>query len=129
MRFFSRKGLLRIESAFAPLSEADSKVYMGNIEDIIAKLRECTSYQIDDHHRHCGQRTRLMPILDSLWPLNQVWICLDCWKKDKSRESWLENPHAGKWYWVKKTRSNGGCEAHRDAKVMYTASMRKWTPD
>ena len=129
VRFFSRKGLLRIESAFAASSEAESELYVGNVEDIIARLRECTSYQIDGYHQHCGLRTKLMPILDSIWPLNQVWICLDCWKKDKSRESWLENPHGGRWYWVKKARSGGGCEAHRDAKAMYTASIRKWTPD
>lgn len=129
IRFFSRKGLLRIESAFAVTTEEELDSYNGSIEDIIMRFRQCTSYQIDSFHQHCGLRTRLIPLLETLSPRTQVWICLDCWKRDKSNESWLENPLKGDWYWSKKTRSKGGCEAHWDAKAMYTALTRDWTPN
>ena len=128
IRFFSRKGLLRIESSFADIREEDIKSYSGSVEDIVAKLRECTSYQIDAYHQHCGLRTRLLPILDSIWPLNQVWICLECWHRKRREESWLETPHGGQWNWTKKTEPARGCQAHRNAKAMYTAENRNWTP-
>lgn len=128
VRFFSRKGLLRVESAFAATLDEDPEPYDSSIEDIIAKLRECPGYQIDQNHSHCGLRTRLMPILDSLWPLNQVWICLECWRADRSEESWLDKPALGRWSWFKKNKVTGGCQAHRDAKAMYTAEKRDWTP-
>lgn len=130
IRFCSRKGLLRVESAFATTTDDDHEPYNGNIDDIIAKLRECPSYQIDRNHSHCGMRTRLMPILDSLWPSNSVWICLDCWRSDRGMESWLDNPKGGKWEWRKKPQSRviSGCQAHREAKAMFTADSRDWTP-
>ena len=131
IRFFSRKGLLYVDSAFAVSSAEENEAYSydGNIEDIIAKLKECTSYQIDSYHQHCGLRTKLLPVLESLWPLNQVWICLDCWRKDRCHEGWLESPHLGTWRWARKVRPSAGCQAHRDAKAMYTAVKRKWTPE
>ena len=130
IRFFARKGLLRNESTYEATPEEGPEAYVGSVEIIIARLRECTSYQIDDFHRHCGLRSRLIPILDTISPLKQVWICLDCWKRDKSEESWVENPHEGTWHWAaKKARYHGDCRAHRWAKAMYTAAKRDWTPE
>lgn len=130
IRFLSRKGLLRIESVFTVTTDDGLEPYNGSIDEIIAKLRESPSYQIDRNHSHCGMRTRLMPILDSLWPSSSVWICLDCWRTDKVKESWLGNPQGGKWDWRKKpqVRAISGCQAHREAKAMYTADIRDWTP-
>lgn len=130
IRFLSRKDLLRVESTFAADPEASLEPYAGDIDEIIAKLKECPSYQIDHNHSHCGLRTRLMPILDSLLPRNSVWICLECWRTEKSKESWLESPQGAKWEWHKKPPSGAGsgCQAHREAKAMYTAATREWTP-
>ena len=128
IRFLSRKGLLGIESSFAASLTEESEPYSGKIEEIIAKFRECSSYQIDENHRHCGLRTRLMPLLETIRPRDQVGICLDCWKGNRSEESWSENPQGGKWDFVMKMSVYGTCQAHRDAKAMYTAAARDWTP-
>lgn len=130
LRFFSRKGTLRIESAFDPTS-GEIEPYNGDLNDIITKLKECPSYQVDSNHTHCGLRTRLMTVLEGprpLRPLFQVGICLGCWKDDKSKESWLENPNGGTWINAGERFSGRGCRDHWDTKAMYTAVKRNWTP-
>ena len=135
VRFFCRKGTLRFESCFDSARDCEEvEPYTGNLNDVIAKLKECPSYQIDGNHYHCGLRNRLMNILEGNRPLrpSQAGICLGCWQEDKSGESWLENPTGGTWAhsagesgeWV----YGRGCRAHRDIKAMYTAAKRDWTP-
>ena len=130
IRFFSRKGTVRIESAFDPAPE-EPEPYRGSLDDIVAKLKQCPTYQIDNNHTHCGLRTRLMPILDgarSPRPLFQTGICLECWKEDKTKESWFENPTKGTWVNAGERFSGKGCRDHGDTKAMYTAATRDWTP-
>ena len=130
IRFFSRKGTIRIESAFDP-APGEVEPCSGNLNDIIATLKECPSYQIDSNHMHCGLRTRLMSILEGprpLRPLFQVGICLSCWKDDKSKESWLEYPAGGTWVNNGQRFCGRGCRDHQDTKAMYTAVTRDWTP-
>lgn len=130
IRFFCRKGTLRIESVFDPAPE-EVEPYNGNLDDIIAKLKECPSYQIDKNHTHCGLRTRILPILEGARPPRpsfQVGICLLCWKEDKSKESWFENPAGGTWINAGARFSGKGCRSHRETKAMYTAVKRDWTP-
>ncbi|MCJ1454541.1 hypothetical protein MMC28_004894 [Mycoblastus sanguinarius] len=126
VRFFGRKGTLRIESTFAPTPE-DYEPYNGNVNDIISKLKESPSYQIDVYHQHCGLRSRLIPILEAISPLGQVGICLQCWGGNRGKESWLDNPKQGKWDFRKTTLARG-CQEHQNAKAMYTAEERDWTP-
>ncbi|KAL6720515.1 hypothetical protein ACLMJK_002439 [Lecanora helva] len=40
IRFFTRKGLLRIESAFAPTPDEGLDPYVGSVDDVIGRLRE-----------------------------------------------------------------------------------------
>lgn len=127
IRFFSRKGLLRMDGAFAPAPE-ELEPYNGSLNDIIFKLKETPSYQIDTHHAHCGLRTRLIPILESLSPSRQVEMCLACWKNDKYHESWAENPTRGKCNFERMNVNTRGCHMHRKAKTLYTAEERNWTP-
>lgn len=114
-----------MESTFGPAPE-ESEPFNGNINDIISRLRECTAYQIDENHTHCGLRTRLIPILNSL-ELGQAAICFSCWDADRMKESWLENPELGSWTYAKQSSARG-CEEHRRAKLMFTAETRDWTP-
>ncbi len=114
-----------MESTFGPAPE-ELEPYNGNLNDIIARLRECTSYQIDENHTHCGLRTRLIPILNSL-ELGQAAICLQCWGGDRVGESWLETPQQGCWAFSKQGVARG-CEEHRRAKALFTAESRDWTP-
>ena len=119
-----------MESVFDPAPE-DHEPYNGNLDDIVTKLMECPSYQIDSNHTHCGLRTRLMSILEGLRsprPFRQVGLCLECWRRDKSKESWLENPVGGLWTNVGKGFSGRSCEDHNEIKAMYTATKRDWTP-
>ena len=133
IRFFSRTRTLQIESVFDPTPE-EIEPYTGNLDDIILKYMGCPSYQIDSNHKHCGIRTRMMSILGGPrrpQPRYQAGICLECWKDDKSKESWLENPIKGTW-----TNEGepfilcigGPCRDHRLTKAMYTAVSREWTP-
>ena len=43
------------------------------------------------------------------------------------KESWLENPEHGSWEFKKRDRAMG-CQEHWNAKAMYTAADRDWTP-
>ena len=124
IRFLTRKGTITIGSTISPVLE-DPEPFNGSIADILAQLRTCPSYQLESH-AHCGLRSRLLPILDVL-VIRRVAMCLDCWKKNRAQESWLENPMQGKWEF-KKERMAVGCEEHRKAKSMFTASHRDWTP-
>ena len=114
-----------MESALS-LSFEEAESYTGSINDVIARLRECPSYQIDENHSHCGLRTRLLPILDRL-DLGQVAMCLACWDEDRVKESWVESPGQESWEFRKRDRATG-CQEHRDAKAMFTAGKRDWTP-
>lgn len=125
LRFLTRKGTILMESALSPSFE-EAESYTGSINDVIARLRECPSYQIDENHSHCGLRTRLLPILDRL-DLGQVAMCLACWDEDRVNESWVESPGQESWEFRKRDRATG-CQEHRDAKAMFTAGKRDWTP-
>ena len=116
-----------MQSTLDPAPE-DLEPYTGNLKDILARLRECPSYQIDNNHTHCGLRARLMPIVDELdLDLDQAGICLACWEMNRMQESWLENPDHGHWIFSKQTMGKG-CEGHRKAKSIFTAQERDWTP-
>ncbi|RKF65445.1 putative hydroxyproline-rich glyco protein [Golovinomyces cichoracearum] len=69
IKFLSRKELLFLISFQPTLSEdLDSckwpDAYIGDINALIGSLRQCPSYQLDQNHKHCGLRTRLLPALD-----------------------------------------------------------------
>lgn len=70
VKFLSRKSLLFLIS-FQPAVLDDyseslnwPEAYTGDIDTLIAILRQCPSYQLDENHNHCGLRSRLLPALD-----------------------------------------------------------------
>lgn len=131
IRYFVRKGTLSMQNTFA---FHDRPQFAGSAEDFVFILRQCTSYQIDRNHTHCGARNRLEPALRSIvFELSNCGICLYCWKRNRSDESWLENPTGGKWYVGKPKLDtiSSGCPAHRTTvttKAICTADERDWTP-
>lgn len=125
VKFLSRKGTITMGNTFGPAPE-DLEPYDGSINDIISRLRVCTTYQLDENHTHCGLRTRLIPILNTL-ELRQAAICLPCWEVDRTEESWLDSPEQGRWTFTKQGLARG-CEEHQKAKSMFTAETRDWTP-
>ena len=126
-KFFSRKGTLQLLGRF---TEREPEAYSGDIRDLIARLKQCPDYQIDQNHRHCGVRTRIKPLLAKLCVNEQIGICLQCWRRNKAEDSWLYNPLGGKW-----TLKNGiplndlDCQRQSSLKHFYTADVRDWTPD
>ena len=127
IRFLARKELLQLQSTYRP--SHDYPLYIGNVVSIIETLRQCPSYQLDSNHRHCGLRTRLLPLLETLWPNGQVGMCLKCWDDNKNIESWLENPIGGVWVFSKSSTMRWEtCLQHGQLKAMYTADERSWTP-
>lgn len=131
VRFFTRKGTLRLQGLLTCQEEAQP--WPGSICYILAALRQCPSYQIDQNHTHCGLRTRLLPILDQLEKLcSQAGVCHRCWKSDRKEHSWSENPSGGEWRFnIAHAFGRAGSTCRRDhlaAKGMFTAEERAWTP-
>ncbi len=129
IRHFSRKELLRIQSTIGP--DHGQALCTDHIVQILEKLRQCPSYQIDTNHGHCGLRSRLLPLLDHLWPRIEMGICLKCWNKDRRKESWLTNPTGGNWHVPNSSKlesSKDMCRRHAKLKAMFTPEDRIWTP-
>lgn len=126
VRFFSRKGTLRLQSAMRGVYQ-ESEPYQGHLLKLIQSLKECPSYQVDGFHRHCGLRTRFIPRLESVDPWGHAGLCLRCWKKERSKHSWVENPNTEHW-WYTANKPMRRCEhGHIIAKDMYTSPYQDWT--
>ena len=126
VRFFTRKGLLHLQSTFA--EPTDNLTYSGSMLGLLNTLRECPTYQVDRNHTHCGLRSRFYPALECIKPISQVGLCLHCWKDGK--DSWLESPTGGMWSLFAPTLRppSESCRDHLSFKAMYTAEKRDWTP-
>lgn len=137
IRFFTRKGMLKVQSTFAGTA-GEGKAFTGDIGELLKSLKECPNYQIDANHRHCGLRARIITRLDSIDPRSQVGICLSCWMDARSLESWMENADGFCWQYRPNNRirspltgARSGCSSaaeHLRVKMMYTATEKDWTP-
>jgi len=133
LRFFIRKGTVRIQSLISESTNEYTPSYCGSITTLLASLRDCPSYQIDEHHSHCGLRTKFMPLLDHLTTMlasaEQISVCMSCWRKHKSEHSWQEST-------IKEWRFRGElpghaivneCGSRHDiGRNMFTAERREW---
>ena len=132
VRFFTRKGTLDLQSHI--VEHEYSLPHAGSIEQLLASMRECPSYQIDSNHKHCGLRTKLIPALETMqWLCQQgaqIGVCLSCWKLNRPGASWLESRGEAKWKHVSArvvARSNAPCGFdHRAAMRMCTADSQEW---
>ncbi|KAI9779528.1 MAG: hypothetical protein M1839_007336 [Geoglossum umbratile] len=97
IRFFTRIGTLRLQGLiFGPGDDGDSedgaaagRQLVGDVESIIASMKQAPSYQIDTNHRHCGVRTRLIPALEHIEAiLPSAGLCLRCWERDRNGYAW-----------------------------------------
>ena len=141
IRFFRRANLIRLEGA---LQGAEAEYpYSGNVERVMDTLRQCSSYQIDRHHTHCGLRARLIPILDSIDPylrpgdkVLDIGICGDCWRDSRAKYAWSEAKRPLVWRRsasqgrISRNHITGGGEAclasHLRARDMFMAASREW---
>lgn len=141
IRFFQRVNTLRLEGA---LSAKDSRdAYSGDIERLLDALHSCPSYQIDRNHSHCGLRTRLVPMLETLDPLVRaskaigIGICGECWQKHRAEYAWSLAKRPVSWSRRKLAgvNSNAAVEPgsaaclarHLKVREMFMATDRDWT--
>lgn len=133
LRFFTRKGTLRLQSLISESVNEAAPSYTGSINALIASLRDCPSYQIDENHSHCGLRTKFMPLLDYvtavLTPADQVSVCMPCWRKHKNEHSWQEST-IKEWRFKDKLPHaivNECGSRHDVGQNMFAAETRDWT--
>ena len=143
IRFFIKSGTLRLQGTIYDVEE--SPQFPGDINRLIEVLRQCSSYQIDRNHAHCGLRVRLIPLLDLIQiHLNaEAGMCLECWKNHRASYGWsvAKRPVL----WIRSRASNSGrglvssltqspsegklnhcLDRHTRAREMFTAADRDW---
>lgn len=79
VKFLARVGYLK----FTSMLSAPEAVYECNkhMSTILAKLRECPSYQIDQFHSHCGPKKHLLAglgYIESLLKGSGAGVCYEC---------------------------------------------------
>ncbi|KAF2437942.1 hypothetical protein P171DRAFT_526698 [Karstenula rhodostoma CBS 690.94] len=93
VRFFIRLGTLRLQGTI--YDNTEPTYHTGDVERLLESLRQCSSYQVDRNHAHCGLRTRLLPLVDLIQ--NQlcldttsldVGLCLECWNNHRDTYAW-----------------------------------------
>ncbi|KAI1269650.1 hypothetical protein F5Y18DRAFT_414571 [Xylariaceae sp. FL1019] len=91
-KFLMNKGLLFLVD-FSPGSfDSIADTSLLPVDNVIATLRQCPSYQIDKHHTNCGLRTRILPILDFIQGLlsaNSVPITRASWTNNRQTHAWM----------------------------------------
>ncbi|KAJ4373331.1 hypothetical protein N0V83_003625 [Neocucurbitaria cava] len=93
VKFFHKIDTVRLQGKI--YDDTEPTYYLGDIDRLLLSLRQCSNYQVDGNHAHCGLRSRLLPLLDLLQ--NQlcldtgsldVGICADCWSHYRSEYAW-----------------------------------------
>lgn len=120
VRFFHKIDTVRLQGTIYDSTEP--VYYLGDIERLLASFRQCSNYQIDANHAHCGLRSRLLPLLDLIQ--NQlsletgsldIGICAECWHNDRSGYAWSLAKRPVMWAHSRSfagNRSNGARKEH-----------------
>lgn len=149
IRFFTKIDTLRMQGKIYDSTEPTC--YQGDIERLLATLRQTSSYQVDSNHAHCGLRVRLMPLLDLLQDHlslstgnSDIGICGECWNDHRSEYAWSLAKRPVLWTaprHISTTRapatngaakrqqnSPGGClSRHLAVRDIFMAVERNWT--
>lgn len=146
VQFFVAKNLLVLMDYSPAALESFPDASRLNIEELLATLRQCPSYQIDKHHTNCGLRIRIEPILDYLRAMlssNVISIPHAEWKRDPMRVSWAsrginegdKENEKQKFTFTRavandqRLRYEGALYADKMARALFTAGSWDWTPD
>lgn len=93
VRFFHKIDTVRLQGKI--YDNTEPVYYLGDIDRLLMSFRQCSNYQVDNNHSHCGLRSRLLPLLDLVQ--NQlsldtgsldIGICADCWEHHRSEYAW-----------------------------------------
>jgi hypothetical protein len=148
IRFFTKSHTLRLQGTI--YDNAEPTYYSGDVGRLLESLRQCSSYQIDHHHSHCGLRTRLMPLIDLVQ--NQlsletssidIGICTECWNNNRTLYAWALAKRPVLWMHPKsltgsrtlavsdvygqQRRPKHCLKGHVVVRDMFTATERDWT--
>ncbi|KAH7066933.1 hypothetical protein BKA63DRAFT_523432 [Paraphoma chrysanthemicola] len=93
VRFFHKIDTVRLQGKI--YDNTEPTYYLGDVDRLLLSLRQCSNYQVDSNHSHCGLRSRLLPLLDLIQnQLNletgslDIGICADCWTHRRSQYAW-----------------------------------------
>ncbi|RFU80120.1 hypothetical protein TARUN_2083 [Trichoderma arundinaceum] len=147
LKFLISKNLLFLVD-FSPSSlEAVPDGAMINIDELLATLKQCPSYQVDKHHTNCGLRIRIEPIIDyirAMLSASGTSIAHADWKKRRSEVSWTilrdsrhsEDDGDGLNFVFTRAVANdqrlryeGAMYTDRLSKNLFTATSWDWTPE
>jgi hypothetical protein len=93
IRFFSKIDTIRLQGKI--YDNTEPTYYLGDIDRLLSSLRQCSNYQVDSNHGHCGLRSRILPLLDLIQ--NQlsldtgsldIGICAECWANHRKEYAW-----------------------------------------
>ncbi|KAF1939923.1 hypothetical protein EJ02DRAFT_456488 [Clathrospora elynae] len=147
VRFFSKIDTVRLQGKIYDTTEPI--YYLGDIDRLLLSLRQCSNYQVNINHNHCGLRSRLLPLLDLLQ--NQltldtssldIGICSDCWDHHRQEYAWQLTKRPVMWApkslvtaraytnsaWRTKRTPPGSClTSHESARHIFMAVTRDWS--
>ncbi|KAF2683753.1 hypothetical protein K458DRAFT_304419 [Lentithecium fluviatile CBS 122367] len=148
VRFFVKLSTLRFQGTI--YDNTEPTYYSGDVGRLLESLRQCSSYQIDQNHSHCGLRTRLMPLIDLIQ--NQlsldtgsldIGICSECWNNHRALYAWGLAKRPALWahpksltgsralaapYIKRHQRRPSHClKRHVVVRDMFMAAERDWT--
>ncbi|KAH9869996.1 hypothetical protein J1614_006917 [Plenodomus biglobosus] len=148
VRFFHKIDTVRLQGKI--YDTAEPVYYLGDIERLLTSFRQCSNYQVDMNHAHCGLRSRLLPLLDLIQnQLNletgslDVGICAECWHNDRAEYAWSLAKRPVMWAYTRSMvsgrtagharqgnhqRKPSNClSRHVAVRDMYMAVDRDWT--
>jgi len=95
IKFFSRKRLVSLTPATSPDAPNDPnhvwpEALTKDINYVLATLRQCPTYQIDENHKHCGLWSKLYPRLEYIQSMlrGNIGISLSSWKDRRESHTW-----------------------------------------
>ncbi|KAI4922422.1 hypothetical protein J4E90_000853 [Alternaria incomplexa] len=111
VRFFSKIDTIRLQGKI--YDNTEPTYYLGDIDRLLSSLRQCSNYQVDSNHGHCGLRGRILPLLDLIQ--NQlsldtgsldIGICAECWNNHRSEYAWQLAKRPVMWAHLKSLTGN-----------------------
>ncbi|CAG8978238.1 hypothetical protein HYALB_00009135 [Hymenoscyphus albidus] len=97
IKFLTRKGLLSLIPFQAVSPEDDEYIwpeaYSGDAETLMGLLRQCPGYQVNEYHKYCGLRTKLLGPLEYIKSCIEVGVGISLGRgKNWMNESWIPSP-------------------------------------
>ena len=144
LKFLSSRQLLFCVD-FSPASLAAVPYCpVGDINNILATLKQCPNYQLDKYHMNCGLRTRLLPIVEYIQAMlssNVLAVTNISWRKNRTATAWAKDDEKNErddnrepFRFTRslssdqRLRFEGAMATDRMAKQLFTAKAWDWTP-